>query len=104
MPDTPNINIQNGDVTGTLATGQPFYWYNPTTVTVTVKNCGTWCDRDSYMCAPGYTLAGMLAMPNTNPWAWTENPNQWNTPGMPHITNPPALACPEEGDQERDVA
>jgi len=88
MP-TPNINIQNGQVTGTLQAGQPFYWYNPTAVTVTLKNCGTWANADTYTLAPGYTPAGSHSNPNMNPWAWTESPNQWNTPGMPHIGNPP---------------
>jgi len=27
---TPNVNIVNGQVTGTLQKGGTFYWYNPT--------------------------------------------------------------------------
>ena len=103
MP-TPNINIQNGQVTGTLQNGQPFYWYNPTSNSVTIKNCGTWCAADSYTIAAGsYAQAAIQNTPNTSGWAWTENPNQWNTPGMPHIGNPP-WPTPQEDQEDKEVA
>lgn len=103
MPNTPNINLQNGQVTGTLQNGQTFYWYNPTQTTVTVNNCGTWAAQSSYTCAPGYTSAVLLSNPNTNGYAFTESPNEWNTPGMPHVGNPP-FPSPLEREKDKEVA
>ncbi|HTS34742.1 MAG TPA: hypothetical protein VMH04_03660 [Candidatus Solibacter sp.] len=98
MPqNTPNINIQNGQVTGTLQDGQPFYWYNPTSVAVTIGACGTWCTSDSYSlpAGPSYTQAQLQNNPNPNGWAWYESPNDWaGGGGGPHITNSNGNAGP----------
>ncbi|HTW57996.1 MAG TPA: hypothetical protein VMD99_07700 [Terriglobales bacterium] len=88
MP-SPSINIEDGSIDGTLAKGQPFYWYNPTSADVTVANCGTWCGASSYTVPAGqYVEATILANPNSNAYAFTESPNEWDAPGMPHISAP----------------
>lgn len=105
-PNTPFINIEDGEATGALADGVTFWWYNPATVLVTISSCGVWTGADSYPCSPGYTQASILTKPNENGWAWTENPNEWNTPGMPHVTNPPIVAVGglNERGLKKDVA
>ena len=98
-PNTPNVNIQTGEVNGSLVNGQAFYWYNPTAQAVTLFNCGTWCQDDSYQVpAAGYAEAALRTMPNDNAFAWTEDPNEWNTPGMPHTQGP--VNFPTEKDKE----
>lgn len=87
-PNTPNINIQTGVVTGTLQNGQNFYWYNPTDGDVDLEGCGTWCTQDQFTLEPGYTETTMLANPNEDAFSWTESPNQWDAPGMPHTQGP----------------
>lgn len=88
---TPNIDIQDGQVTGTLQRGQIFYWYNPNVndVAITVGDCGSWCANSSYTIYAGeqYAQAQILANP-ASPYGWTETPNRWNTPGMPHTQGP----------------
>jgi len=105
VPPEPYINLQTGSLTGTLAKGQPFYWYNPTTSNVTVGNAGTWCTPGSCEVAAGsWTEVTILNVPNPYAFAFTESPNVWNTPGMPHISTPPSpVAVPGE-ERERDVA
>lgn len=102
IPPQPYINIQNGSVTGSLARGQTFYWYNPTGTDVTMKNTGTWTSADSITVpANGSAQVTFLQNPNTFGLAFTESPNQWNAGGMPHISNP---GWPEEemDDNESD--
>jgi len=103
----PQFNLQNGQVlNGPIVHGQPFNWYNPTGNPVMLTNCGTFCTQDSYTVpAYGTTQATMLAMPNPNPFAFTDP--AWNTPGQPHLSNPsrPELHDEDEGeDVEKDVA
>ena len=105
MPVVPEVSIQNGSVIngGTLVLGQPFYWANPVAREVTVSGCSGFCTQDSFD-VPRYTPtqgnglkeATLLASP-TN-WNFSETPNEWNAPGMPHIGNPPMQA------REQDVA
>lgn len=104
MANTPNINIQNGQITGALQVGQVFFWYNPTGDNVTLRNCGTWCDADSYTIAPyGYTQASVLLVPNTYACAFTTFPNEWNAPGMPHVSVPPQMHRREEEETAEDA-
>jgi hypothetical protein len=100
-PNTPNINIQNGVVNGTLVNGQPFYWYNPTSETVPIEGCGAWCIADEYDLVPGYTQSTVVIMPNTNAYAWTEIPNAWDTPGMPHTQGPITFPKPHKHDEHK---
>jgi hypothetical protein len=86
---TPLVNIQTGAVAGTLTAGQPFDWNNPNPGTVAIANCGTWCAANSYPIASGgVTAAAMATNPNGNSLAWTETPNRWDAPGMPHTQGP----------------
>ncbi len=105
-PNIPNISIENGQATGALGDGITFWWYNPTAVSVTISSCGVWTGADSYPCNPGYTQASIRAKPNGSGWAWTESPNEWNTPGMPHVGNPPVATVGGLGEHElkKDVA
>lgn len=100
--NTPNINIQTGMVTGSLQNGQTFYWYNPTQGYVELDGCGIWCAQDDFGLDPGYTQTSMQIMPNENAFGWTESPNEWNAPGMPHISNPPTPTALEGDKRERD--
>ncbi|HEY6765062.1 MAG TPA: hypothetical protein VI386_09835 [Candidatus Sulfotelmatobacter sp.] len=92
------INIQNGSncnpAGGGLQTGQKFYWANPTSQAVTVNNCGGFCTASSYSVpAPQtgqqYGLKEATLLTNPTVWTFSETPNQWNAPGLPHIGNPP---------------
>lgn len=90
---TPNINIVNGQVTGTLTKGQPFYWYNPTAndVAITIGNCGTWCEQSEYTIPAGsqqYVQAQIKSSPNENALSWVDDPSSdWTGGGTgPHIT------------------
>src|SRR5579863_1077688 len=86
MP-TPNVNIQNGQVTGTLVHGQVFWWYNPTSSGAIVSNCGNFCAVDAYeVPASGYTPATVLTNPNQSGLAFSST--QSSVPGMPHVQNP----------------
>lgn len=85
----PQVNIQNGAVAGSLQNGQAFNWYNPLPNAVAISNCGPWCGASSYTASPGLSPASMATRPNSSAWAFTESPNRWNTPGMPHVGNPP---------------
>lgn len=86
MP-TPNVNIENGAVTGTLTHGQQFYWYNPSNVAAIVSNCGNYCVVDAYEVPPnGYTVATLLGTPNQAGLAFSSTAA--NVGGMPHIQNP----------------
>ena len=103
-PSPPYINLQNGSITGTIMHGQNFYWYNPTTSDVQVKNCGTWCTQDSYAVpAGGYVQANVSFVTNPNSYAFTEHPNQWNAPGQPHISAP-SVPAPQGEEGEKEVA
>jgi hypothetical protein len=95
-PGTPSLNIQTGVVTGTLQAGQPFNWYNPTSGTE-ITSCGTWCADSEYTADSGDTSASTATSPNRDAYCWTESPNRWNTPGMPHIGTPPVPGeCAED--------
>lgn len=99
------ISLQNGSNVnpngGSLSLGQPFYWANPGGVKVTVSGCSGFCTASSYDVpapASGQTYGlkeATLVSTQPTDWSFSENPNQWNTPGMPHISNPPA-ALPGE--------
>ncbi|HUO15021.1 MAG TPA: hypothetical protein VMX38_08550 [Verrucomicrobiae bacterium] len=101
--NTPNINIQTGMVTGSLQSGQTFYWYNPTQGHVDLNACGVWAADDDYGLDSGYTAAAMRVNPYEGTFGWTEDPNQWNAPGLPHILNPPT-PTPLERDKQKEVA
>lgn len=101
-PNTPNINIETGVVTGALEDGQTFYWYNPTQESVDLLGCGTWVAKDEFKLAPGYNQTSMLLNPNEDAFSWTESPNEWNTPGMPHVQNPPTPTPLEK--EKKEVA
>ncbi len=104
MPNTPNINIQNGEVTGTLGNGQPFYWYNPSQR----LSHDHWKLRYLVRKFPIHNLPAdrittqqpkLLATPNPNSYAWVEGPNEWTADGGgPHIAsetgvyNPPIVS------------
>jgi hypothetical protein len=102
MP-TPSISVVDASIVGSLEKGKPFYWYNPTGTDVTVADCGTWADPDTYdVPAGGYSTAGtILSVPNSNPYAFTEDPNEWDAPGMPHISAPSMGVAHEK---EKEVA
>jgi hypothetical protein len=100
-PGTPIVNIQTGVVTGTLQNGQPFNWNNPNPGTVSISNCGAWCAAPSYsVTGSGLTAAAMATNPNTNGCSWTESPNRYTAPGMPHLGNPPSPNPVEVADKE----
>jgi hypothetical protein len=104
-PPEPYIDLTDGSVTpeGGLQKGQPFYWYNPTDTQVTVNDCGTWCEEDSYTIDAGsWTEATILLVPNPNAYAFTEDPNEWDAPGMPHISAPTQQITHEK--KEKEVA
>jgi len=109
------INIQNGSSVnpqgGSMQLGQDFCWANPVpNVSVTLSGCAGFCVNDSYTVpAPpvGETYGLKLARLLTAPTAWTfsENPNQWNAPGVPRITNPPEPTPLDAGEEdEKEVA
>jgi hypothetical protein len=92
------ISLVNGSnvnpAGGTMQEGQDFYWANSASSAVTVSNCGGFCVDSSYnvpVPPQGQTYGLKKATLLTSPtnWTFTENPNQWNTPGVPRITNPP---------------
>jgi hypothetical protein len=87
MP-TPQVNIQNGSVTNPPVTYPgDFQWLNPTGTNVLLTNCGGFCTQDSYRVPANSTVnAQTIANPTNN--NFTETPNEWNAPGMPHIKNP----------------
>jgi hypothetical protein len=101
------VSIVDGSILNnqTLELGGTFFWANPTSVAVTVNGCGGFCTQDTYTVPAkpnaqlpyGIVEATMLASP-TN-WNFSESPNQWNAPGMPHIGNPPTQ-MPAPADQE----
>ncbi len=105
------ISIQNGSSVnpqgGSMRLGQEFYWANPVAnVSVTLSGCGGFCVDDSYSVpAPpagqtyGLKKAQLLNSPTS--WTFSENPNQWNAPGVPRITNPPE---PTPLEVKREVA
>jgi hypothetical protein len=100
---TPNINIQNGSVTGTLVHGQNFYWYNPgdTSLAISITGCSGWCTSPSYIIPAGenYAQAQLLSTP-VSPYTFSESPNQWNAPGMPHTQGPINHPSPEHKPDE----
>jgi hypothetical protein len=87
MP-TPQVDIQNGSVTnGPVTFPGSFQWNNPTGTNVLLTNCGGFCTQASYQVpANGTTDAETIANPTSHDF--TETPNEWNAPGMPHIKNP----------------
>jgi hypothetical protein len=112
-PENPaQVTLANGTVVsgGPLQLGCSFYWANPSSSKVTVSNCSAFCTESSYE-VPGKTAgssyglcAATLVSTQPTSWQFSQNPNQWNAPGMPRIDNPPSLGvAPKEG-RERDVA
>jgi hypothetical protein len=87
MP-TPQVDIQNGSVTnGPVAYPGGFQWSNPTGNNVLLSGCSGFCTQDTYhVPANGTCDAQTIASPTNN--NFTETPNEWNVPGMPHIKNP----------------
>jgi len=90
----PYVDITSGEVTGgPLEDGQTFYWYNPNSndVEITIGNCGTWCVDSSYtiLANEQYAEAQILADPNANPLAWTDDPSAaWSGGGNgPYIVS-----------------
>jgi hypothetical protein len=60
-PSPPYINIQTAAVVGTIESGASFHWYNPTSVSCTVSNVGSWCTQSSYgPIPPGASLAATV--------------------------------------------
>lgn len=103
MP-TPNINVTNGAVQGTLVHGQPFWWWNPTSATVVVSNCGNFCLVNAYeVPANGYTAATVSINPNQATLAFTTTAS---VPGQPHVQNPITVDEdePDDLDEVKDVA
>jgi hypothetical protein len=47
-PADPYVNIQTAAVSGTIDSGDPFSWYNPTSGSCTVSNVSSWCTASSY--------------------------------------------------------
>jgi hypothetical protein len=97
------ISLENGSNVnpngGSLTKGQPFYWANKASVSVSLTGCDGFCTASSYdVPAPpsgqtyGLKEATLLSAP-TN-WNFSQNPNQWNVPGQPKIQNPP-MPMPE---------
>ena len=111
MP-VPQVNIRNGSIVNppaALQFGQPFQWANPVVgVNVGITNCGGFCAQSSYP-VPGapsagsYGLADAVLLQNPTNYSFSENPNQWNAPGMPHITNPP-WPTPKNNEEKKEVA
>lgn len=102
---TPIVSIQTGVVTGSLQAGQAFNWNNPNPGTVTINNCGPWCAASSYsVTGSGLTPAAMARVPNASICAWTESPNRWTAPGMPHAGNPPWPVAADEKQKHKEVA
>jgi hypothetical protein len=106
MP-VPQVNIRNGNIINppaVLECGQPFQWANPVVdVNVGLYGCAGFATQDTYgvpgaptIGAYGYKDAVLLQNPTS--WTFTENPNEWNTPGSPRIINPPMNA------EKKDVA
>ncbi|MGC2447182.1 MAG: hypothetical protein WA477_06015 [Candidatus Sulfotelmatobacter sp.] len=99
----PIVNIQTGMVSGSLENGKAFNWNNPLPGAVEITNCGAWCAASSYTANTGLTAAAMATVPNDKACAWTESPNRWNAPGMPHVGTPP-WPSPKNEEQEKEVA
>ena len=105
-----HISIQNGSNinNGTFALGQDFYWANPVVgQQVTIENCGGFCVNSSYT-VPGAPAVGQVGLKKatllsqpTN-WTFSESPNQWDAPGMPHIGNPPDPDAQEDKREHRE--
>lgn len=106
------INLQNGTNVnpspngGTWQLGQPFFWANPAGGSVTVTGCSGFCPQNTYTVPPPtsgqrYGLAPASLLQNPTSWSFgPENPNQWNAPGMPHISNPPSVIRPRKDEAE----
>jgi hypothetical protein len=103
-PGTPSLNVETGVVTGTLQAGQPFNWYNPAGEQTVISSCGTWCAASDYYANPGNTAAAVLAVPNRSAYAFTESPNRWDAPGMPHIGTPPFPGARDLNEKHKEVA
>ena len=101
MPVVPQVNIRNGSIINppaALEYGQPFQWANPVVgVNVGLSGCSGFCTQDTYgvPAAPtvgAWGLKDAVLLGSATSWDFSESPNQWNAPGRPHITNPPAAA------------
>jgi hypothetical protein len=98
-----NVN-PNG---GSLQLNGFFYWANPAGVAVTLTGCGGFCVDSSYVVPSppsgqtyGLKQAQLLASPGAD-WSFTENPPEWNVPGVPRIISPPE---PSPLAENREVA
>ena len=104
------INVANGNApAGYTLPGpnQQFVWLNYSNTSVQISNCGNWCTPASCTVpaavsgdplVPGQYTAQVLAVPNTEPCAFSDT--GWNTPGMPHVqVNPWPIA-----NKEKEVA
>jgi len=100
MP-VPEVSIQNGTVVNgvALTLGNPFVWLNPTGVNVQLSNCGGFATQATYNVPANGTKAAQLLAAPTN-YSFTEFPNEWNAPGLPHISSPPLHAA----DEKKEVA
>jgi hypothetical protein len=104
---TPNVNIVNGQVTGTLQKGGTFYWYNPTaneTQSITISGFDSWCAGTSYVIYAGeqYSAAASILANPASPYSFSESPNRWNAPGMPRTQGP--IHLPTPGNEDKEVA
>ena len=101
------VNIQNGSISpagSTLTNGCSFQWANPTSSPVKVKNCGGFCTQSEYDIQPNSTAnASILANP-PGPFTFTEQPNEWNAPGQPHIVVNPMPAAADADSYNKEVA
>ncbi|HTS34741.1 MAG TPA: hypothetical protein VMH04_03655 [Candidatus Solibacter sp.] len=90
------VSIVNGSILngGTLQKGCPFYWANPTYEAVTLSGCDGFCTASSYQLSGrpaglNYSITEATLLANPTNWNFSESPNKWNAPGMPHIQTPP---------------
>ena len=96
MP-VPEVSIQNGNVINgvALTLGNPFVWSNPTGVNVQLSNCGGFATQNTYNVPANGTKAAQMLTAPTN-YSFTESPNEWNAPGLPHISSPTLAAAHEK--------
>jgi len=97
------VTIANGSVINNipLSFGGPFQWANPATVPVRLTGCAGFATQDTYdlpaAAAPGgYGLKDAQLLLQPTSYGFSENPNQWNAPGMPRISTPPYLVRKDE--------
>jgi hypothetical protein len=47
-PAEPYVDLQSGETSGTISSGNPFSWYNSTAGSCTVSDVSDWCTASSY--------------------------------------------------------